>query len=1155
MSVRFILRFAKIAPTVVLIAGLIVSATACEGDVGSVGPEGPAGPEGERGPTGPRGRPGDIGPRGAAGDPGLDGPAGEAGFPGPPGLPGLPGSPGQPGAAGQPGTAGADGLPGANGLPGSPGRDARDPEFSMVDGTLVWRYAGQDDSAWRTLIEVDPADALSMLKATQAAWEAVPIFTVGERIGDYRPPGALDGAGAFQLDSETVRILINHELEPAQGAQYELANGATLRGARISFFDFDKRSLRAKAAGLAYDTVITRYGTALESAAFDGGDVGDLRQLGSSIFVAAGDFGLVDDIYFAGEETEGGQLFALDVTNDTLYAVPQVGRAAFENVTMIETATSNTIGMVIGDDRSGAPLLLYIGQKNALGDGTFLDRNGLASGRVYSWVSGNGDTSPREFSKTGESRSGRLVEIDVHHLDMAGTENHDSAGYVSQELQDALSFGSVDLGVLGVGAFHFSRPKDLDVNPDDRTQVVLASAGSGTDYPSDEWGTVYFIDIDVADRSARLRILFSGDDGGDGQFPGGSDFGLRSPDNLEWAADGFIYLQEDRATSDPALFGGTSGREASIWRLDPQIGQLTRLAEINRSAVPIGAVDTNPDSLGNWETSGAIDVTKLFESDATALLINVRAHGVRGDLLGGDDAETQLVEGGQIAILRKTVPQGLALRAVGTYDSGVAFESAAEIVAFDPVTDRAFVVNAQAAAIDVLDLSNPENPRRVNTLDVSAYGPAVNSLDVFRGLLAVAVEGPTAGSPGTAAFFSTVTLTSLGTSPTGVLPDMITFTPDHRYILTADEGEPNGAYTTDPPGTVTVIDITRGIGSSVAATATFDESGLALDNLTSRGLRIFGPGAGLAEDMEPEYIAISPDSSTAYVTLQENNAIAVVDIASATVTAILPLGYKDHSLPGNELDPSNSDGGINIANWPVFGMYQPDAIAAYAAGDGRVYLVTANEGEARVYDGYSEEARVADLTLDRTVFPNAVALRRNSALGRLKTTTAHGDTDGDGDHDVIYSFGARSFTIWDTAGNVVFDSGSDIARLLANSAPEIFNSDGLASSFDTRSDDKGAEPEALTLGEIYGRTYAFLGLERAGGIVVYDITFPAAARRVTYANNVNPDGDIEKGTAGDIGPEGLEFVSAQDSPTGIPLLLVANEVSGTTTVYEISRVN
>jgi 3-phytase len=281
---------------------------------------------------------------------------------------------------------------------------------------------------------------------------------------------------------------------------------------------------------------------------------------------------------------------------------------------------------------------------------------------------------------------------------------------------------------------------------------------------------------------------------------------------------------------------------------------------------------------------------------------------------------------------------------------------------------------------------------------------------------------------------------------------------------------------------------------------------------------------------------VSPDSQSAYVTLQENNALAVVDLSVPVVTAILPLGTKDHSLAGNALDPSDRDGGINITNWPVHGLFMPDAIAAFSVA-GLTYLATANEGDSR-----GENERIQDVALDPAAFPDAAFLQERENLGRLSISTNDGDLDGDGDFDALYSYGARSFTIWDAAGNRVFDSGDQLEQLTAALTPDLFNAnDGSTSAFDTRSDDKGPEPEAVTVGEVDGTPYLFVGLERAGGgVLVYDLANPAAPAFVQY---VRSDADIA--------PEGLVFVPAAESPTGLPLLLVANEVSFTVAIYEI----
>ena len=485
-------------------------------------------------------------------------------------------------------------------------------------------------------------------------------------------------------------------------------------------------------------------------------------------------------------------------------------------------------------------------------------------------------------------------------------------------------------------------------------------------------------------------------------------------------------------------------------------------------------------------------------------------------------------------------------------------EGAAEIVAFDPATDRLFVVNALDAVVEVLDASDPASPVKETEIDVTALGAVANSIDVSDGVLAVAIEADPKTDPGVVAFYDTTTLAAIHDVAVGALPDMVTFTPDGGRVLVANEGEPSDDYLTDPPGSVSVIDLSGGIASATVATAGFtgydgDEAAL-----RAQGIRIFGPGASASEDLEPEYIAVSADGATAWVTLQEANALAIVDVATATVTELVPLGYKDHSIPGNELDASNRDSAlvpddpaIAIRTWPVLGMYMPDAIAAYEF-QGDTYLVTANEGDSRDYDGFSEETRVGDLTLDAAVFPDAASLQADTRLGRLTTTTASGDLDGDGDHDVLFAFGARSFSIRDAAGRLVFDSGNDFEVRTALRFGMDFNSTHTENgSGDGRSDDKGPEPEGLAVATLRGRTYVFVGLERMGGIMVYDVTNPEQPAFVQYLNDRDFTADPEDAGTGDYGPEGLRFVPAADSPTGVPLLLVGNEVSGTTSIYAI----
>ena len=255
------------------------------------------------------------------------------------------------------------------------------------------------------------------------------------------------------------------------------------------------------------------------------------------------------------------------------------------------------------------------------------------------------------------------------------------------------------------------------------------------------------------------------------------------------------------------------------------------------------------------------------------------------------------------------------------------------------------------------------------------------------------------------------------------------------------------------------------------------------------------------------------------------------------------LGIVDFS-GFNQLDASDRDGEINLQNWPTLGLYQPDEIKAFEV-DGQTYYITANEGDER-----EENVRVEDVVLDPVVFPNAEELQREENLGRLSISGIDGDIDGDGDYDQLISFGGRSITIFDSKGNIVSDTGGEFEQITAEQFPEFFNSDNTENNFDNRSDNRGPEPEGNAIGEVNGRLYSFTGLERIGGIMVYDITDPTSPEFVQYINNRDFSGDPEAGTAGDLGPEGLTFISAEDSPTGRPLLVVGNEVSGTTTVYD-----
>lgn len=545
-------------------------------------------------------------------------------------------------------------------------------------------------------------------------YKVEPVFTIGQVVedgsqGDYIPPGILDGLGAFALDEDTIRVLANHELSSDVGYAYTLANGTQLTGGRVSFFDINKNTRELEDAGLAYDTIINRAGEVVDEASDL--DFMGLDRLCSAQYIEANQFGdnrgLIDSLFFTGEETDGGTEFALDPETNTLYAVPWMGRAAWENVTQLDTGTTDKVALLIGDDRGGAPLLLYVGEKGQGEGPDILVRNGLAQGKLYVWTADNGDLDPSQFNGTNQGRSGSFVEIDFYRPDLAGNGEYDDLGFAIQEKQDALA--------EAVGAFKFSRPEDLATNPKDGTIAVLASTGRDSLFPEDSWGTTYQIDANFDDLvngniTAQVDVLYDGDDAGNGQFEG-SDFGLRSPDNLEWADNGLIYIQEDRSFSE---FGLTSSEEASIWELNPENGILTRIAQIDRTAVPEGQTDPVPDDIGNWESSGIIDVSELFgETPGKLFLFDVQAHSLQDGIIEAEG----LVQGGQLAFLENT-NQNFTLQLLHASDQEAGIPALQDAIGFSAVMNA---LDAQYA-----------NTLKLSSGDLFIAGPFFNaSIDIY----------------------------------------------------------------------------------------------------------------------------------------------------------------------------------------------------------------------------------------------------------------------------------------------------------------------------------------------------------------------------------------------------------------------------------------
>lgn len=485
-----------------------------------------------------------------------------------------------------------------------------------------------------------------------------------------------------------------------------------------------------------------------------------------------------------------------------------------------------------------------------------------------------------------------------------------------------------------------------------------------------------------------------------------------------------------------------------------------------------------------------------------------------------------------------------ALTKLGSYKTDTV--SASEIVAYDTSSQRMFTTNGAENKIDIIDITDVTNPTLLSQIDLAPYGTGVNSVAAQDGKVAVAVEikstdGLYTNDKGKVVIFDAYGEYEQNVT-VGYLPDMLTFNEDGTKIIVANEGEPNGDYSFDPIGSIGIVTL----ADSSYVDINFSNATLspALD-MTQVRLGAT-PSDNKALDIEPEYIAVSGEF--AYVTLQENNAMAKIDLRDNSLTYVKSYGAKSWEADSNNTIDIEEDGEIKMKSYKgLYGLYMPDSIAAYSV-EGSTYLVTANEGDGREYpiEKYSDDLKTGDALTDEKKISK---LDLDSSIeseyeddNDLKVLIDMGDTDNDGLYEKLYSYGARSFSIWSADGDIIFDSGDEISKKVALYEPTLFNQD--EGEMDGRSGNKGAEPEALTVGTIDGKTYAFVGLERQNAIMVYDITTPRESKFVDY---------VKTGLEGDISAEGMRFVPASESPNGKNLLLVSFEVSGSTVVYEINK--
>ena len=553
---------------------------------------------------------------------------------------------------------------------------------------------------------------------------------------------------------------------------------------------------------------------------------------------------------------------------------------------------------------------------------------------------------------------------------------------------------------------------------------------------------------------------------------------------------------------------------------------------------------TNSSSLTQTISIPIINDTAL-EQQAEYFVLSLE-NPVGVSITGTSMATVYIIDNDDLA----PVPsQEIELNYIGSFDPSGASTSTCEIVVHDPASQRIFTTSAIAGFLDIVDFSNPAAPKLVSSINMNTYG-GVTSVAVKNGIVAVASPNVDETLNGSVVFLDTNGI-FLNQVTVGALPDMITFSPDGTKVMTANEGQPNADYSIDPEGSVSIINIAGGIPSlsqSNVTTLLFTAYNAQETALIASGIRKLKLSSTLSQDFEPEYITISADSQKAWVTLQENNAIAEINLTTSTFSDLWALGAKDISIPGNGMDISDNNGQVLIANWPIKAFYIPDAVANYTV-DGTTYLVTANEGDEKEYTGFNERTTVGASTyiLDATLFPNASVLKQTYNMGRFRVSNLSGNTDLDTDFEVISSVGSRSFSIFNaTTKQIVFDSGDDFEKYTAANLPTLFNADHSDNISKGRSRAKGPEPEGVAVAQIGTQTFAFISLERVGGVMVYNITNPNNVTFVDYKNS-----RITSAWAGDNGPEGITYIKPENSSNGKAYVLVANEISGTITIFEV----
>ncbi|MDO5403003.1 MAG: choice-of-anchor I family protein [Eubacteriales bacterium] len=557
--------------------------------------------------------------------------------------------------------------------------------------------------------------------------------------------------------------------------------------------------------------------------------------------------------------------------------------------------------------------------------------------------------------------------------------------------------------------------------------------------------------------------------------------------------------------------------------------------------------------------------------NVTADTISVNVYNLSGDSEKPDSKEidsftvTKNVNTGAKTEAYDNATAALQMTETARFNSGMtnADGGVMEIVDYNTATGWAYAINGQSGNLTAITIKDIEESTDIDLLDgknidiksiiekeVSGfkYGDMTSvAVSPDNKTIAVAIQAENYAANGRVAVFecnTDGTLTFTKSVEVGVQPDMVTYTPNDAMILTANEGEPRLGYTdgtVDPAGSVSIIK-TSDLSVNTIDFEAFDEK---RTELVNAGI-VIKKDTNPSVDLEPEYIAAT--DTKAYITLQEANAVAVLDLTKAEYSGIYSAGFEDYSTTAIDIDKKDEKY-VAKTYASLMGIRMPDSITAYTV-DGQDYIVTANEGDSRDWDGYLNELEV-NFGKGKASPTGAITAENSGLTGKV---VFFDSSDYEGlSSEKDYLFGGRSFTVYKVTDNgieEVYTSANELETKTAALIPDNFNCSNDDKTIDDRSGKKGVEAESVTLGTVGEKTYAFVGLERIGGIMVYDISDPA---NVSYVNYINSR-DFSEDIAGDVSPEGLCFVSASESKTGKPMLLAACEVSGTVAVYDITEV-